>query len=145
MRLLADAETVRDLVLVADDDLMIRKMIIKVLEREGFRVEEARDGAEAIEHLRDREYRVVLLDMMMPRIDGLAVLDWLRQHRPEQIARVIVLTAFTRKVAESAEAQCAVIYKPFDLQELVEKVRSCASGHEPCATPSQATPPAPLT
>ncbi|HVR44675.1 MAG TPA: response regulator [Thermoanaerobaculia bacterium] len=113
-------------ILVADDDLMIRKMVVKVLEREGYGVDEAKDGAEAIEMCAATRYRVVLLDMMMPRVDGVKVLRWLEEHRPDLIDRVVVMTAFTRLAAETAERFCRVIYKPFDIDDLVSCVRERA-------------------
>ncbi|HUP65716.1 MAG TPA: response regulator [Thermoanaerobaculia bacterium] len=110
-------------VLVADDDLMIRKMIIKVLEREGYAVEEAKDGADAIEHCQANSFDAILLDMMMPRIDGFHVLEWMRENRPDLIDRVLVMTAFTRTAAEQANTEIPIVFKPFDLHDLVEQVR----------------------
>lgn len=114
-------------VLVADDDRMIRKMVMRILEREGYRVEEAKDGAEAIEKCHDASYRVILLDMMMPRLDGMKVIDWLREHRPELLPRVVVMTAFTQGAVEKAEKVCSVVYKPFDVHNLIERVRELAN------------------
>jgi CheY-like chemotaxis protein len=114
-------------VLVADDDVMIRRLIARTLERESYAVEEARDGAEAIEKCRSESPpTVILLDIMMPRIDGGGVLDWMRENQPHLIRRVVVMTAFTRAAAEVAERYCPVIYKPFDLAELVAAVRERA-------------------
>lgn len=114
-------------VLVADDDVMIRRLIARTLERESYAVEEARDGAETIEKCSNGPPpAVILLDMMMPRIDGGGVLDWMRENQPELIRRVVVMTAFTRVAAEVAERYCPVIYKPFDLSELVAAVRERA-------------------
>jgi len=114
-------------ILVADDDLMIRKMVARILEREGYQVDQAKDGAEAIEKCSESSYRVILLDMMMPRLDGMKVLEWLEEHRPQMVARVLVMTAFTRGAAEQAEKICSVVYKPFDVHNLVEKVRERAA------------------
>lgn len=114
-------------ILVADDDLMIRKMVARILEREGYQVDQAKDGAEAIEKCSETSYRVILLDMMMPRLDGMKVIEWLEEHRPQMVARVLVMTAFTRGAAEKAEKICSVVYKPFDVQNLVDKVRERAA------------------
>lgn len=120
-------------VLVADDDVMIRRLIARTLERERFVVDEARDGAEAIEKCASGSPpTVILLDMMMPRIDGGGVLDWMREHHPELLRRVVVMTAFTRAAAEIAERYCPVIYKPFDLEELVAAVRQRADYTAAC-------------
>jgi CheY-like chemotaxis protein len=120
-------------VLVADDDVMIRRMIVRALERENFVVEEAKDGAETIEKCTDNgAYAVVLLDMMMPRIDGHGVIEWMREHRPDLLRRVVVMTAFTRAAAEAVERYCPVIYKPFDLGDLVSTVRGRADFAAAC-------------
>ncbi len=114
-------------VLVADDDVMIRRLIARTLERESYAVEEARDGAETIEKCRSgAPPTVILLDLMMPRIDGGGVLDWMRENQPELLRHVVVMTAFTRAAAEVAERYCPVIYKPFDLTDLVAAVRERA-------------------
>jgi two-component system KDP operon response regulator KdpE len=118
---------------VADDDVMIRRLIARTLERESFAVEEARDGAEAIEKCAgDAPPAVILLDLMMPRIDGGGVLEWMREHHPELLRRVVVMTAFTRAAAVVAEKYCPVIYKPFDLEELVATVRERADYTAAC-------------
>ncbi|HSN68952.1 MAG TPA: response regulator, partial [Thermoanaerobaculia bacterium] len=119
-------------VLVADDDVMIRKLIVRALEREKFVLDEAKDGAETIEKCSQDGYSVILLDMMMPRIDGAGVLDWMRENKPELLKRVVVMTAFTRVAAESVERRCPVIYKPFDLTDLIAAVRDRADFAAAC-------------
>src|SRR5690349_10359780 len=69
----------RKKILVVDDDDAIRMMVERVLRREKFEVETARDGFEAIEKLSGGDYATVLLDLMMPRVDGLGVLRFLEQ------------------------------------------------------------------
>ncbi|MGZ7081107.1 MAG: response regulator transcription factor, partial [Thermoanaerobaculia bacterium] len=64
-------------ILVVDDDESIRTMIVRILSRENFHVDSARDGFEAIEMLAKEDYTTILLDLMMPRVDGLQVLRFL--------------------------------------------------------------------
>src|SRR5688572_6185021 len=64
-------------ILIVDDDDAVRNMVERVLRREHFDVESARDGFEAIEKLTRNDYATVLLDLMMPRVDGLGVLRFL--------------------------------------------------------------------
>jgi two-component system alkaline phosphatase synthesis response regulator PhoP len=66
-------------VLIVDDDDPIRTMVERVLRRARFDVGSARDGYEAIEKLARNDYRAILLDLMMPRIDGLGVLHFLEK------------------------------------------------------------------
>ena len=112
-------------VLVVDDDEAIRTMVERVLRREKFDVDSARDGFEAIDKLARNDYHAILLDLMMPRIDGLGVLDFLRDHRPELGRNVIVMTANVPAATEAVRAGriSRVLSKPFDLQELLQSVQ----------------------
>jgi CheY-like chemotaxis protein len=114
-------------ILVVDDDEAIRTMVERVLRREQFEVEGARDGFEAIEKLTRNDYGTILLDLMMPRVDGLGVLRFLEQ-RPKP-ARVIVMTANTQGGSEAAEAKPVfrVLSKPFDIQHLISHVKECTT------------------
>jgi DNA-binding response OmpR family regulator len=113
-------------ILLVDDDESIRMMLKKILERENFVVETAKDGQEAIERLGAEDYDAVLLDLMRPRVDGFGVIDHLRSHDPATLPKVIVMTAFTVAAKERLEPACRLISKPFDIAELVTAVRSCA-------------------
>lgn len=120
------SETSRKRVLVVDDDDAIRMMVERVLRREQFEVECARDGHEAIEKLTRNDYATVLLDLMMPRVDGHGVLRFLEtQHQAPP--PVIVMSANTSGAAESANAAPVfrVLSKPFDIQELIAHIREC--------------------
>lgn len=113
-------------VLIVDDDDAIRTMVERVLRREAFEVDSARDGFEAIEKLARNDYVAILLDLMMPRVDGLGVLQFLEQHRPELSPAVIVMSAnvpgATDAVREGRVSR--VLAKPFDLNEMLDYVRA---------------------
>ena len=115
-------------ILVVDDDESIRNLVERVLRREQFTVDSARDGFEAIEKLSQTDYSAVLLDLMMPRVDGLGVLRFLETEHKEP-PRVIVMTANLQSAMETATAQPVfrVLPKPFDIHELVDHVRECHS------------------
>lgn len=114
-------------ILIVDDDDAIRLMVERVLRREQFEVESARDGFEAIEKLTRNDYGTILLDLMMPRVDGHGVLRFLQTHPAP--ARVIVMTASTQGGGEAAEAPPVfrVLSKPFDIRQLIENVRECVT------------------
>ena len=120
----------RNPVLVVDDDDAIRTLVERVLRREKFEVESARDGHEAIEKLSRNDYGTILLDLMMPRVDGLGVLRFLESERPHVGKSVIVMTANLHGAAEAAKAKPAftVLPKPFDIRQLIAHVRHCCSG-----------------
>lgn len=114
-------------VLVVDDDDAIRMMVERVLKREHYEVESARDGFEAIEKLTRGDYTTVLLDLMMPRVDGHGVLRYL-EERPKAPA-VIVMTANMQGANETASARPVfrVLSKPFDIRQLVSHVHECVA------------------
>jgi DNA-binding response OmpR family regulator len=121
------SEYPRKKVLVVDDDDAIRTMVERVLRREQFDVESARDGFEAIEKLSRNDYATVLLDLMMPRVDGHGVLRFLETEKADAAPRVIVMTANMQGALESSEAPvvCHVIPKPFDIRQLISHVKQC--------------------
>lgn len=110
-------------ILVVDDDDAIRNMVERVLRREHFEVESARDGFEAIEKLTRNDYATVLLDLMMPRVDGLGVLRFLETE--QKPPRVIVMTANLHNAHEATMPVFRVLPKPFDIHQLVSHVREC--------------------
>jgi CheY-like chemotaxis protein len=103
--------------LVVDDDEPIRTMIARVLSRDGFEVESARDGKEAIDRLAGGEFDFVILDLMMPRVDGFGVIRYLKEHRPERLSSVVLATAMYSETV-SREPVAAVLRKPFDVGDL---------------------------
>ena len=113
--------------LVVDDDAGIRVLVTRILTRNGFLVESARDGGEAIEKVLEHDYDVITLDLMMPRIDGFAVVKYLTEHRPDLLANVIVMTAFGPNVIEKVCPPIVrVVEKPFDLNALLAEANACA-------------------
>ena len=114
-------------VLVVDDDDTIRVMVERVLRREKFEVDSARDGFDAIAKLFRNDYDTVLLDMMMPRVDGHGVLRYLVTDSRTAQPAVIVMTANLSAAVDSADAlpvRC-ILPKPFDIRRLVDQVREC--------------------
>jgi CheY-like chemotaxis protein len=123
-------QTAAKKILVVDDDDAIRTMVERVLRREQYEVESARDGFEAIEKLARNDYATVLLDLMMPRVDGRGVLRFLETECPDPKPRVIVMSANVQGAADTAKAKPVfrVVPKPFDIRQLVSHVRECYQG-----------------
>lgn len=119
-------------VLVVDDDHSIRRLIRTLLTRAGFESEEAQNGDEALRMMKAHSYRIILLDLMMPVVNGFEVLEWLEEHSPEHLQCVIVTTAAAdRDISRlRRDAVFSVLRKPFDLAELVETVSRCAKRTE---------------
>ncbi len=113
--------------LVVDDDDPIRLMLAKVVGKQGLEVDTARDGEEAITMLDRDGYSVVLLDLMMPRVDGFGVLQHMQDHCPEKLKCTIIASAVPEsEILRQFEVPVFRIHaKPFDLQKLVDDIRLC--------------------
>lgn len=109
-----------------DDDAAIRVLVTRVLERNDFAVELARDGAEALEKLAVGDFGVIILDLMMPRLDGVAVVKYLAHYCPEKLPNVIVTTAFGSAALDKVCPPVThFIEKPFDVAVLVARAIDC--------------------
>lgn len=115
-------------VLVADDDASIRTLVVRLLRRAGFETVEAMDGSEAIERLDRETFDAVVLDLMMPRVDGFGVVDHVIATQPRMIEKIVVMTAFPRTAArERLHHICGIVSKPFEVDELLALVRERAA------------------
>jgi len=115
--------------LVVDDDDSIRSMLARVIERLELDVDTARDGGEAIALIDSKEYDVILLDLMMPRIDGFAVLHHMHEKRPELLGHTIIASAVPeteiyRRLRDDNVFR--VHAKPFEIASLLHDVDECA-------------------
>jgi DNA-binding response OmpR family regulator len=111
-------------VLVADDEARIRDIVRGYLEAEGFDVVSAGDGEEALRVARERKPDVVVLDVMMPGLDGVEVL---RRLRRESDVYVIMLTARSDEVDKLVGLSVGAddyMTKPFSPRELVARIRA---------------------
>lgn len=116
-------------VLIADDNEGTCTLIAALLQHE-YVVDVARDGAEAIERVTHRRYAAIILDLLMPHVDGYAVLDHLAANAPEQLERVVIVTAaLSPKQQQRVRAYSvhAVIPKPFEIDALLDAVRNTAT------------------
>lgn len=121
------------MVLIADDDRDIVRFVALNLRLEGFEVVVATDGQDALDMALDVRPSLILLDTMMPRMDGYEVCSRLRDQRPDAQIPVIMLTAKSmdadRSMAYTAGADDWVT-KPFDPADLVSKVKDHLRDHE---------------
>jgi CheY-like chemotaxis protein len=120
-------EPVNESVLVVEDDNALRTLFLALLKRQGLRVECVNDGAEALDRLAKRAYDVILLDLMMPVVNGFDVLERLAETRPALLRRTIVTTgASERNLAKlDPDRVFAVLRKPFDINTLISTIRQC--------------------
>jgi CheY-like chemotaxis protein len=117
-------------ILIVDDDLSIRQLLSTIVKRERLKVDLAVDGEDAIAKLQEREYSVILLDLMMPHVDGFGVIDYLRAHPPSIKPVVIVITAYADQKFKQVDPAIVsgVLRKPFEVAEIGGLVRLCAAG-----------------
>jgi len=111
-------------VLVVDDKQSMRQMVASYLEQEGFRAVQAADGQEALFVARHEKPDVIILDLMMPEMDGY---DFLRLHRKEADTPVIMLTARVEENDRVVGLELGAddyVTKPFSLRELAARVRA---------------------
>ncbi|HJQ36494.1 MAG TPA: response regulator [Thermoanaerobaculia bacterium] len=114
-------------VLVVEDDPAIRRLVKMVLLRHAFRVDEAVDGLEAVLKLGLNEYDVIILDLMLPHLDGFTFLNTFAENQPEMLNKVIVTSAASPAVMRDrlSGKPFAVLPKPFDITALITNVKAC--------------------
>jgi signal transduction histidine kinase/DNA-binding NarL/FixJ family response regulator len=116
------------LVLIADDEVNTTIMLERIFEREGYQVECTNDGVTALEIARQRAPDLILLDIMMPKMDGFDVLRMLREDKLTARIPTILITAKAREPADVARGLDLgaddYMYKPFAPQELVARAHS---------------------
>jgi len=119
-------------ILVADDDHSIRQLLRTIIRREGFEADCVVDGQQAIDHLRRGEYAVVLLDLMMPNVNGFDVIRYLKEHSPVYKPVVLVISAYTDQAFRDVDPDivAGVLRKPFEVADLAGLVRLCVNGFE---------------
>ena len=114
-----------DKVLVVDDEWEIRDMLRRFLEEQGYEVILASNGEEAIELAEKENPQVILLDILMPGIDGIETCKRLKAGQRTRFIPVIMATALWDKYSEALEAGAEdFVTKPFNLTELSHRVKS---------------------
>ncbi|MDQ3280575.1 MAG: response regulator [Acidobacteriota bacterium] len=108
--------------LIVEDDDSVQRLLHAILRKHCGSVDLAGDGEAAIELLRDGSYDLVLLDLMLPKVNGFAVSDVIQtlERRP----KVIVLSAISRYFADRFPEDTLVLQKPFDIDRIEEALRT---------------------
>jgi DNA-binding response OmpR family regulator len=124
-------------IVVADDDRMFRKVAETTLRREGYDVATASDGEEALQLIRSERPDMIVLDLIMPKLQGFDVLQTLKQDTLTSVIPVIVLSSLTQEQDKQEALDLgAVAYfnkTTFSVSELVKQIESTlAKGQAPC-------------
>ena len=118
-------------ILIVEDEPNIVESLSFILRRAGFEVDTVTDGAEALDRVRRQAFEVLVLDIMLPGMNGLDVLKAIRSDQTLSSLPVVVLTAKgqanDRRTAEAIGAS-AFITKPFSNADVVERVSRLAEG-----------------
>jgi CheY-like chemotaxis protein len=119
-------------ILVIDDEPSIRELIAEALGEDGFQVRVAANGGAAFEVMRRWPPHVIVLDLMMPRLDGIAFINLLRLNPEFESIPVLLVTAAYEpdEVAERIGAR-ACLSKPFELDRLVQLVAKLTESSVP--------------
>lgn len=112
-------------ILLAEDEKALSSAIAKGLKKTGYAVDQAYDGEEALENLEVNQYDLLILDLTMPKVDGITVLNTLRKTNTE--LKVLILSARSEiedKVRGLDSGANDYLAKPFDFDELTARIRN---------------------
>lgn len=112
-------------ILVVDDDPELQGLVGFALKREGYEVIQASDAFKGLEVLEQQAVDLALLDVMMPKMDGLMMLSQLREQNKD--LKVIIMTALTTSetaISALRDQACDFLVKPFDLQQLMAAIEA---------------------
>lgn len=115
-------------ILVVDDDEIVRKNLATLLGHAGYDAAQAADGVEAVEKLNQQKFDLVLSDIVMPRMDGHALIAYIGSHWPE--TRIIMMTAYFQSAADkkfTAAGADDFIGKPIIFDDLLAKIERALS------------------
>jgi DNA-binding response OmpR family regulator len=113
-------------VLVVEDDNAIRSLVTTILKREGFKVDVASDGRQALQLIDANTYEAVILDLMMPNVSGFDVLARLAEVQPTTNC-VVLISAGSEAMLDGVNVPIvrAKLRKPFEIEDLLAAVQSC--------------------
>jgi len=108
--------------LVVEDDPGIRRLVEKILQRNGIEIDTAQDGRVAMEKIRDRRYSVIILDLMLPGANGYEIIEFIK--RSGTFTPVAVVSAVSQQALTKLDPDIVklVISKPFDVNELSKSI-----------------------
>src|SRR5881394_2239143 len=112
-------------VLVVDDDAGIRKLLCTVLRGRGLSVDDAEDGQQALDLIAANHYAVIVLDLVMPVLDGFSVAEKLTHLAPRPVVLAISGAEHAIDTLDPATVH-GIVRKPFDAEELANVVAACA-------------------
>lgn len=117
---------VEPLILIVDDDSILLESIADLLLLADFQVITAGNGIEALQAMERRQPDCIVTDVMMPEMDGFALLETVRQNEDWEEIPIILITAYEHPLSEARRSNTdpdAILAKPFDIDQLVGSIR----------------------
>ena len=112
--------------LIVEDEPVTRNLLRQLLLDYGCDVDEATDGEDAIKRLGKKRYGVILLDIVLPKLSGTHVMDFLRVEDPDSLERVIVVTGLNvEEIRKLFPTVCHALGKPVIPNRLIASVQKC--------------------
>jgi two-component system response regulator ResD len=111
-------------ILVVDDEARIRRLLRMYLEREGYKIDEAENGEEALEKAFNKNYDLILLDLMLPGVDGLNVCQEIRKKKATPIIMLTARGEEANRIEGFEAGTDDYVVKPFSPRELVHRVKA---------------------
>ena len=108
--------------LIVEDDPAIRKLLEKLLVRKGIEIDTAHDGRQAIDKLRNGEYSVVILDLMIPEVNGVQVIEFVKTNKINVPVAVVSAVSHQSLTNLDLDIVKLVISKPFDVDEFTKAI-----------------------
>ena len=123
--------------LLADDDRALEPLFRIIFKKGDYEIDVAFDGRSTLSRIKETEYAAILLDLMMPEIGGIEVIERVVRDNPMTARRIIVMTAADPTIASSFDHDLvgAVVSKPFDVDRIRSLVDEIAGGSPAGAPP----------
>lgn len=123
-------------ILIVEDEEKIARFVTLELEHEGYQVEHAADGRTAVDLALERDYDLILLDVLLPQLNGMEVLRRVRKHKDVPVIMVTARDAVMDKVAGLDAGADDYLTKPFAIEELFARIRVALKRSEAVRTAS---------
>ena len=122
------AQTKKTSILIVEDENYLRDLYIDIFKQDGFEVDTAKDGNEAYDKMSHNEYDLILLDIILPGMDGMQVLDKLAKEKKVTLTNVVLLTNLSQDLVIAKALDYGVrgylIKSDYTPEELLKEVRS---------------------